>query len=89
LVAVLSLTTIIRLTASRSVRRVPSANSPSTPDPLTFFSFVSTTSWSHQSVPAATWANTVTMIGSLIVLAVRTRSSPRRLQVAPVSRFLA
>ena len=89
LVAVLSLITIISVTASRKVRCKPSENSCRMPEPETFFSFVSTSSSVHFARPSATRAKASIMTATLMVLAVRTRPSPPKEYSAPVSRFLA
>jgi hypothetical protein len=77
LVAVLSESVIIRRTASRKLMRRPSESSGKIPAPPTFFSFVSVNSSVHFARPSATRANASTMTAILMVLAVRTRSSPR------------
>src|SRR5258708_26879986 len=88
-VAVLSLISIIRLTQSRSVSRSPSASSGNTPDPPYRAALVSTNSSVHFARPSATRPNASIITATLMVLAVRTRSSPSSEYVSPVSRFFA
>ncbi|MCX7051269.1 MAG: hypothetical protein NTV91_05505, partial [Proteobacteria bacterium] len=69
LVAVLSLTTIINLTESRSEMVSPLLNSDSTPDPDTLDAAETVRRSSQRARPAATCAATAQAIGSLMVLA--------------------
>ena len=87
-VAVLSLTMIIRVAILRTVRSVPSARLPRTPEPVTLSSAFSTRRSSQRALPSATSDSSVHRIGSLIVLAVFTRESPFSVKFS-VFRFFA
>src|SRR5258708_39321976 len=88
-VGVLSRTSTIGLPQSRSVGRTPSASSGNTPDPPYRAALVSTNSSVHFARPSATRPNASIITATLMVLAVRTRSSPSSEYVSPVSRFFA
>ena len=89
LVAVLSLTTIMRRTASRNDTVSPSVNSLSTPEPETLVASRSVKRSSQRALPTATCCATAQAMGSLMVLAVRTGRSASIATSAPVSRLRA
>ena len=90
LVAVLSLSTIMRWTTSPSGSLTPADSSdPITPDPVNWSAFRTASGFVHLILPRATASNTAAMMGSLMVLAARTGSAWRIPTAAPVSRFLA
>ena len=90
LVAVLSLSTIMRWTTSASGSLTPADSSdPITPDPLNWSALRTASGLVHLILPLRTASKTAAMTGSLMVLAARTGADSPIPTAAPVSRFLA